>query len=76
MKPEKKGQLIGGAVGTLIGGVIAYLLWGFSPPGGILILTGFAIGGLIGFNLGRSGETRRKGQGVRDESEEVESKRD
>ena len=59
MKPEKKGQLIGGAVGMLIGGVIAYFLWGFSPPGGILILAGFAIGGLIGFNLG-SGDSRRK----------------
>ena len=76
MKPEKKGQLIGGTIGLLIGSVIAYMLWGFSPPGGILILAGFAIGGLIGFNLGRSGESKRKRQGARDESEGVESQRD
>jgi hypothetical protein len=52
MKPEKKGQLIGGVIGLLFGCIIAYFLWGFSSPGGIVILTGFAIGGLIGYNLG------------------------
>lgn len=52
MKKEIKGQLIGGIIGVLFGGLAAYLIWGFSSPGGILILLGFAIGGLIGYSLG------------------------
>jgi len=53
MKAEKKGQLIGGVVGFLIGSIVAYLLWGFSSPGGIVILFGFAIGGFIGYSIGK-----------------------
>ncbi len=52
MKPEKKGQLVGGAIGLVIGAITAYAIWGFNPPGGILILAGFGIGGLIGWNIG------------------------
>jgi hypothetical protein len=52
MKPEKKGQIIGGVIGLIIGSLMAYLIWGFSPPGGILILFGAAIGGFIGYKIG------------------------
>ncbi|MFC2083682.1 LapA family protein [Bacteroidota bacterium] len=53
MKPEKKGHIIGGSIGLVVGGLAAYLIWGFESPGGILILFGFAIGGFIGWNLGK-----------------------
>ena len=53
MKSEKKGQRIGSVIGFLIGSIIAYLLWGFSSPGGIVMLFGFGIGGIIGYNLGK-----------------------
>jgi len=53
MRQEKKGQLIGGIIGALAGGLAAYLIWGFSSPGGILILAGFGVGGLIGYSLGQ-----------------------
>lgn len=52
MKPEKKGQVIGGAIGLVIGAVIAYMIWGFNSPGGILILFGFGVGGVIGWQIG------------------------
>ena len=51
MKPEKKGQLAGGVMGLLLGGIAAYLLWGFRPPGGILILAGSGVGGAVGYGL-------------------------
>ena len=53
MKPEKKGQLVGGLIGLLIGTAAAYAIWGIKPPGGILILLGFAIGGMIGWNIAK-----------------------
>lgn len=56
MKTEKKGQLIGSVIGLLIGCIIAYLIWGFSSPGGIVILLGFGMGGIIGYNLGKKRE--------------------
>ena len=52
MKPQKKGQLVGGTVGLILGGVLAYIIWGFESPGGILILAGFAFGGLAGWGIG------------------------
>ena len=52
MRPEKKGQLIGGAIGMLIGAVMAYVFWGFKSPGGIVILVGFSFGGLAGWRIG------------------------
>jgi hypothetical protein len=52
MKPKKKGHIIGGAIGLLIGTMAAYMIWGFNSPGGILILFCFGVGGIIGWNLG------------------------
>ena len=60
MRPEKKGQVIGGAIGLVIGAVIAYMIWGFNSPGGILIIFGFAIGGMIGWQ--HAGLSIRKGK--------------
>ena len=51
MKAEDKGQLFGGFIGLIIGSIIVYLLWGFSSPGGIVMLFGFGIGGIIGYKL-------------------------
>jgi hypothetical protein len=52
MRPAKKGQLIGGLIGMILGCLVAYMIWGIASPGGIVILFAFAIGGLIGYNLG------------------------
>jgi hypothetical protein len=70
VRPEKKGQFFGGVIGMIVGGVLAYILWDFSPPGGILILAGFALGGLIGFNLARDRNRARERRAARDEKEE------
>ena len=51
MKDENKRQLIGGFIGVIIGSIIIYLFWGLSSPGGIVMLFGFGIGGIIGYNL-------------------------
>jgi len=51
MKPEKKGQFIGGIIGLVLGSLIAYIIWGFSSPGGIIILLFFSIGSMIGWNV-------------------------
>ena len=59
MTTKKKGQFIGGTLGLLVGSIIAYLIWGFSPPGGIIILFCFAIGGLIGWNVGEKKEREK-----------------
>jgi hypothetical protein len=53
MIPEKKGQVIGGIIGLLIGCACAYFIWGFSSPGGIVILAGSGIGGLIGYCISK-----------------------
>ena len=53
MKPEKKGQVVGGSIGLFIGAVAAYMIWDFNSPGGILILFGVGIGGMIGWELGK-----------------------
>lgn len=53
MKPEKKGQIIGSIIGLLIGCTIAYSVWGFSSPGGIVILAGVGIGGIFGHSIAK-----------------------
>lgn len=56
MNSAKKGQLVGGLIGMAIGAVVAYMLWDFKSPGGLLILIGYCIGGLTGYSLGGGGK--------------------
>ncbi|MBN1363214.1 MAG: hypothetical protein JW976_00265 [Syntrophaceae bacterium] len=65
MKLQNSGLLIGQVFGLLIGSVAAYLIWGWNAPGGILILFGFAIGGLIGWFLGKKREEKTNPEDVR-----------
>ena len=58
MKPEKKGQIIDGSIGLRIGCTSAYLLWGFSSPGGIVILAGFGISGIVGYSIAKKNNRR------------------
>lgn len=58
MTRQNRGLLIGQVLGFLIGSVAAYVIWGWNAPGGILMLLGFAIGGLIGYFLGKGREKK------------------
>jgi hypothetical protein len=54
MKVRNPVWATGYGLGMVIGSAAAYSFWGFSPPGGILILAGAGAGGVISHLLTRS----------------------
>jgi len=55
------GQIIGYLTGGVVGTLVALHIWGFTTPGGIIMLAGAAGGGVSGYFLGRDRSTFASG---------------